>query len=177
MIQLFQTNTNILFALPLYVECIPGIMVEFLEKLEPKHDDTCIGFLVQGGFAEASQLRCCEKYLEMLPKMLGCHYQGTLIKGDMFAIRFLDEKMRTSLVQPFYQMGQYYGQNHFFSKEEVNKFAKPEYFSKQFIFMNQILSPLKKLFFVFFAKKLGCQSSLTAKPYQKYLIQTKGGKK
>lgn len=93
-IQLFQTNTKILFALPLYVECIPGIMVEFLEKLEPKHDDTCIGFLVQGGFAEASQLRCCEKYLEMLR----CHYCGTLIKGDMFAISFLDEKINHSSI-------------------------------------------------------------------------------
>ena len=53
-------------------------------------------------------------------------------------------------------MGYDYGQNHYFSKEAVNEFAKPEFFSKKIILINQILSPLKRLFFVFFAKKLGC---------------------
>lgn len=77
--------------------------------------------------------------------------------------------MRKSIIRPFYQMGYDYGQNHYFSKEAVNEFAKPEFFSKKIILINQILSPLKRLFFVFFAKKLGCQSSLTAKLYQKYI--------
>ena len=34
----FENNGNILFAVPLYVENIPGIMLEFLEKLEPKSE-------------------------------------------------------------------------------------------------------------------------------------------
>lgn len=54
----FGKNDNILFALPLYVENIPGIMLEFLEQLPPKTvPGTRIAFLLQGGFPEASQSR------------------------------------------------------------------------------------------------------------------------
>lgn len=166
----FYENDYILFALPLYVECIPGIMMEFLETLHPKCNDTKIGFLLHGGFAEASQLRCCESYLETLPALLGCQYNGTLLKGDMFAVSFIDGKMRQQMIEPFYKMGQYYANHHYFDKDVVSEFASPEYFSKKVIFINNMLSPLKKLFFHMFAKRLGCQKSLSDKPYQKYVI-------
>lgn len=166
----FYENDHILFALPLYVECIPGIMAEFLETLKPKQNSiTKIGFLLQSGFAEASQLRCCESYLETLPSLLGCEYNGTLLKGGMFAVSFMDGKIRKQMVEPFYNMGKYYAQNNYFTKEVVNDFAKPEYFSKKEIFFNNLLSPLNKLFMKVFAKKLGCKKSLSYKPYQKYV--------
>ena len=161
----FYENDNILFALPLYVECIPGIMAEYLESLKPKQkNNTKIGFLLQGGFGEASQLRCCESYLETLPSLLGCEYNGTLLKGNMFAVSFMDGKIRKKMVEPFYNMGKYYAQNNYFNKEVVNDFAKPEYFSKKVIFLNNILSPLNKFFIKVFAKKLGCKGSLNDKP-------------
>ena len=166
----FYENDNILFALPLYVECIPGIMAEYLESLKPKQkNNTKIGFLLQGGFGEASQLRCCESYLETLPSLLGCEYNGTLLKGNMFAVSFMDGKIRKKMVEPFYNMGKYYAQNNYFNKEVVNDFAKPEYFSKKVIFLNNILSPLNKFFIKVFAKKLGCKVSLNDKPYQNYV--------
>lgn len=166
----FYENDHILFALPLYVECIPGIMAEFLESLKPKQkSNTKIGFLLQGGFGEASQLRCCESYLETLPSLLGCEYNGTLLKGDMFAVSFMDGKIRKQMVEPFYHMGKYYAQNNYFHKEVVNDFAKPEYFSKKVIFISTVLSPLKKLFFKVFAKKLGCKGSINDMPYQNYV--------
>lgn len=105
----FYENDNILFALPLYVECIPGIMAEFLESLKPKQkNNTKIGFL---------------------------------LKGDMFAVSFMDGKTRKQMVEPFYNMGKYYAGNNYFHKEMVNDFAK----------------------------KLGCKGSLNAKPYQNYV--------
>lgn len=166
----FYENDSILFALPLYVECIPGIMAEFLESLKPKQkSNTKIGFLLQGGFGEASQLRCCESYLETLPSLLGCEYNGTLLKGDMFAVSFMDGKIRKQLVEPFYNMGKYYAQNNYFNKEVVNDFAKPEYFSKKVIFITNVLSPLNKLFLNVFSKKLGCKRPLNDKPYQNYV--------
>ena len=166
----FYENDNILFALPLYVECIPGIMAEYLESLKPKQkNNTKIGFLLQGGFGEASQLRCCESYLETLPSLLGCEYNGTLLKGNMFAVSFMDGKIRKKMVEPFYNMEKYYAQNNYFNKEVVNDFAKPEYFSKKVIFLNNILSPLNKFFIKVFAKKLGCKGSLNDKPYQNYV--------
>lgn len=166
----FYENDSILFALPLYVECIPGIMAEFLESLKPKQkSNTKIGFLLHGGFAEASQLRCCESYLETLPSLLGCEYNGTLLKGNMFAVSLMDGKIRKQMVQPFYNMGKYYAQNNYFHKEVVNDFAKPEYFSKKYIFISNVLSPLNKLYLKVFAKKLGCKRPLNDKPYQNYV--------
>ncbi len=167
----FYENTNILFAIPLYVECIPGIMMEFLETLKPKTNiNTKIGFILQGGFAEASQLRCCESYLEILPKMLGCKYNGTLIKGNMFPISFLREKYRSSMVHPFYDRGKEYAKDDYFDKKIVNEFAKPEYFSKVSMFCsNYVFAPLKKFLFYLFAKNLGCKNSLNYRPYEKYV--------
>ncbi|MDE7247465.1 MAG: hypothetical protein K2N43_06230, partial [Lachnospiraceae bacterium] len=57
----------------------------------------------------------------------------------------------------------------YFNKEVVNEFAKPEYFSKKIIVLNNVLSPLKKLFMQVFAKKLGCKGSLNDRPYQNYV--------
>jgi multimeric flavodoxin WrbA len=45
--------------------------------------------------------------------------------------------------------------------------ASPEYYSKRFILLHTILSPLNKLFFAIFFKKNGCRGSLTAQPYKK----------
>ena len=77
----FEKNDLILFALPLFVENIPGTMLEFLTTLQPKTvSGTRIAFLLRGGFPEASQLRFGERYLETLPVQLGCEYAGTLMR-------------------------------------------------------------------------------------------------
>ena len=98
----FQENANILIALPLYVENVPGILLEFLSGLQPKKTHgTKLAFLLQGGFPEASQSRCCETFLETLPGQLGCEYAGTLLKGDMFGVGLVDEKNREKMLAPF----------------------------------------------------------------------------
>lgn len=53
----FIKNEEILIALPLYVECIPGLLFEFLETLPKKNEHTRVPFLLQSGFAEGCQLR------------------------------------------------------------------------------------------------------------------------
>ena len=62
----YEKNDNIIFALPLYVECVPGLMMEFLETLPSKNKDTKLSFILQSGFAEGLQLRCGEAYLKIL---------------------------------------------------------------------------------------------------------------
>ncbi|MDD5921310.1 MAG: hypothetical protein PUC57_08320, partial [Oscillospiraceae bacterium] len=50
----FAQNDRILIAFPLYVENIPGILLEFLSGLTPKQTPgTKLAFLIQGGFPEA----------------------------------------------------------------------------------------------------------------------------
>jgi hypothetical protein len=172
----FYSYENILFALPLFVECIPGIMMEFLETLSPKintegQPKTKLNFLLQGGFSEASQLRCGERYLEQLPGFLNCEYGGTLIKGSMFITHMLHDAAAKSMVAPFTEMGEAFAKDGKFEKEKVDKFAAPEYYSKRFIILHTILSPINKLFFIIFFKRNGCHGSLSAQPYKKECSQ------
>lgn len=164
----FADHNNILIALPLYVENIPGILLEFLAGLEPKAEaGTKLAFLLQGGFLEASQSRCCEKFVETLPGQLGCVYGGTLIKGDMFGLGLMDEKNRRKLLAPFTEMGRYYARIGCFDKQAVDKFAAPEYLPEKEIRMfNRVGRPVQRVFMGWMAKKLGCRERLDAQPYQ-----------
>lgn len=163
----FSENENILIALPLYVENIPGILLEFLSDIPPKTDGkTRLSFIIQGGFPEGSQSRCCEKYLEILPEKLGCNYGGTLIKGDMFGLGLLDEKNRKKLLEPFIGIGRYFSEKGYFEKCVSDEFAAPEYMpEKQIKKFNKFGYKMQRLFMGFIAKKLGCKGKLDAKPY------------
>ena len=78
----FYHFDHILIALPLFVECIPGLLLEFLETIPARSTDRkpVLSFLLQSGFAEGCQLRCGEEYLQILSGKLGCEYGGTLVK-------------------------------------------------------------------------------------------------
>lgn len=163
----YEKNSNILFAIPLYVENIPGIMLEFLETLQPKKEaGTKMSFILQSGFAEASQLRCGEAYLEILPSYFNCEYNGTLIKGDNFAPAWLPEKQANKMVAHYEKMGLSFAEKGTFDKEEVNKFAAPEYFSEKQIRLFNCINWLQKMMLRHIAKKNGCKRPLDDKPDQ-----------
>ncbi len=164
----YENNDNILFAIPLYVENIPGIMLEFLEDLEPKAEaGTKMSFILQGGFAEACQLRCGEAYLEKLPAYFNCEYNGTLIKGNNFAPAWLPEKAGEGMLAPYEAMGEVFADKGCFEKETATEFAKPEYMSeKEIRSFNRFGSKMQKLMFDFMAKKHGCKTPLNYKPYE-----------
>lgn len=126
--QAFDRNTVILIALPLYVECIPGLLMEFLETLTPKSDGSKMAFLLQGGFMEGVQLRCGEAYLKILAGKLGCAYMGTLVKGDNFMIRFFEGEWREKVTDPYADMGREYAVNGDFNSKACKKFTGHEKF-------------------------------------------------
>lgn len=164
----FEKHSNVLFAIPLYVENVPGIMLEFLETLQPKREaGTKISFILQGGFAEASQLRCGEAYLELLPSYFNCEYNGTLIKGDNFGFSWVSEGMAEKMVAHYEKMGKSFAEKGTFYKEEVNEFAAPEYFSEKQIRQHKHFGRrIQKALFNHIAKKNGCKKPLDDKPYQ-----------
>ena len=166
--RIFGEEDSIIFAMPLFVECIPGLLMEFLESLPAKKsagDKSRIGFILQGGFEEACQLRTCEKYLEKLPSYLGCDYSGTLIKGGMFALAIVSEKSRKKMLQPFYDMGAAYARDGHFDKDAVSKFAAPERYTKLYCLLIQLISPVNKIAWRFISKKFGADGKLDARPY------------
>lgn len=169
----FAQNEHILIALPLYVENVPGILLEFLSGLSPKQTPgTRLAFLIQGGFPEASQSRCCEAFLETLPAELGCDYAGTLIKGDMFGTGLVDDKTREKMLSPFTEMGRTFAETGRFEKAAVDAFAAPEYMSEQQIKQYNLLGKhISRFFMGRIAKKLGCKRRLDDKPYESSCFQ------
>lgn len=163
----FRENTDLLFALPLYVESVPGIMLEFLESLPPKaQHDTRLSFLVQGGFPEASQSRCCEMFLKTLPDKLGCQYGGTLIRGDMFGVGLLGEKIGEKMVAPFLEAGREFGRYGYFEQSIISKYSSPEFLSEKQIRQFKTWGKhVQRCFVNLAAKRLGCKDRLDARPY------------
>lgn len=165
--QEFVTNKVILFVMPLYVEGIPGLVLEFLETLPiTEHNDKTLSFVIQGGFEEASQLRTALHYLEQLPAYLNCNYGGTLIKGGMFGMATMrGEKFRDAMCKEFELIIQEYKANQGFTTEVMNRFAGREYYSKTMIWLIMLMKPLNRIVWSVLAKKMNVQGKLTNRPY------------
>ena len=162
----YINNTEIIIALPLYVESAPGILLEFLETLPVKDKNTRVSFILQSGFAEASQLRCGEEFLKKLPEYLGVSYGGTLIKGDNFGIRVVKEEEVKKLTGPYKEMGKTFASGNGFFSEAVKKFAGPEYFSLPIRLMLQLMfKTIAKKRFAEAAREFGCNVPLDYKPW------------
>lgn len=164
--QAFDRNTVILIALPLYVECIPGLLMEFLETLTPKSDGSKMAFLLQGGFMEGVQLRCGEAYLKILAGKLGCAYMGTLVKGDNFMIRFFEGEWREKVTDPYADMGREYAVNGDFNSKACKKFTGHEIFPLPVrIYVGHILKTQAAKGFEQIAAAFECDKPLDFKPY------------
>lgn len=162
----YINNTEIIIALPLYVENVPGILLEFLETLPVKDTHTRISFILQGGFAEASQLDCGVEFLKKLPSYLGLSYGGTMIKGDNFGIRVVSKEDVIKLTGPYKEMGKAFVTENGFKEETVKKFAGPEYFPLSMRVMLQIMfKTVAKKKYVAVANEWGCKKPIDYKPW------------
>lgn len=78
----YLASEKIIFALPVYVESIPSLMLEFLHTLPTQRQHPAeLSFILHGGFDEGHQYRLCEKLLASIATQLGCTYGGCLIRG------------------------------------------------------------------------------------------------
>ena len=162
----YYRNTEILIALPLYVECVPGLMMEFLETLTPKGDGSRMAFLLQGGFMEGVQLRCGEAYLKIIAEKLGCEYMGTLVKGDNFLIRFFKGEWIDEKVSAYADMGRGFAANGNFNSKACKKFTGHEKFPLPVrIHVGHILSTQAAKGFEMIAEAYECDKPLDYKPY------------
>lgn len=162
-----RTEENLLIALPLYVENVPGILLEFLEGAAadaPPQAGGTLSFLLQGGFPEASQSRCCERFLETLPGKLGRAYGGTFIHGEMFGLGLLGEKRAKAMLKPFAEAGRRFAKIGSFQGSDFAGLSSPEYLSEKQIRQFQRLRLVEKCLLIVVAKRLGCKTRLDARP-------------
>jgi hypothetical protein len=167
----FIGHDQIIFALPLFVECVPGIMLEFLESLPTERKNPAqMSFILHGGFDEGRQFRLGERFLQSLPEQFGCTYGGCLIQGGSFLIRFRDdEKMKKTMdrkMDAYIQMGQSFVSNGNFMTEEAHKFIGYENnpWIVHLLFRLFIKRMVRKNF-ERFAQQWGCTRPLDDKPY------------
>jgi len=127
MLQEFRDAEIVLIIFPLYTDCMPGIVKEFIEDInrltfsKPKK----IGFIVQSGFPEAIHSTFVERYLQKLTQRLGCEYLGTVIKGGVEGIQIMPPQMTKKLFGRFHELGKCFAENNSFSPEIVGKLRHP----------------------------------------------------
>ena len=163
----YLDNKRTLIAFPLYVECVPSLMLEFLATLPVvRQQQGELSFLLHGGMDEGYEFRFCERILQGLPAQFGCSYGGTLIRGGSFGIRTREPAIKAKIIAPFEKMGHLFAQNGNFLSQEVKKFAGPEQYPWLVRKMVSLLF-LKKVNGEFeqFAKDWGCTRPLDDKPY------------
>ncbi len=129
--QAFSEAEAVLIGFPLYTDAMPGLVMAFIESLEPycgRVGNPSLGFLVQSGFPEATHSRHVEKYLEKLVLRLGSPYIGTIIKGGCEGIRLATEKSNQKLFAALYEIGRDFGTHGQFDTAQVAQLATPERF-------------------------------------------------
>lgn len=163
----FLTHERTLIAFPLYVECVPSLMLEFLSTLPAERKvPGQLSFLLHGGMDEGNEFRLAERFLQKLPAQLGCSYGGTLIKGGSFRIRTTTDEERAKMVAPWPPMGKLFAQKGTFLTPEAERFIGPEQYPWILRKLVSLLF-LKKVNGEFdnFAKGWGCTRPLNDKPY------------
>ena len=167
----FMTSDNIIIAVPLFVECLPSLLLEFLNTFPTERKQPAqISFILHGGFDEGHQLRLGEKFLQSLPAQLGCSCGGVLVKGGSFLLRNREnsyiKKMTDKMLASYTTMGLSFAQNGNFMTPEAQKFTGPE---KNpwigLLLFNLIFKRIVKKNFERIAQEWGCTEPLDSKPY------------
>lgn len=167
----FMTNNNIIIAVPLFVECLPSLLLEFLSTLPTERKQPAkLSFILHGGFDEGHQLRLGEKFLQSLPAQLGCTSGGVLVKGGSFLLRNREnsyiKKMTDKMLASYTAMGLSFAQNGNFMTPEAKKFTGFEKNPKIGILLfNLIFKRIVKKNFERIAQEWGCSEPLDRKPY------------
>ena len=167
----FMTNDNIIIALPLFVECLPSLLLEFLSTLPTERVQPAkLSFILHSGFDEGHQLRLGEKFLKTLPAQLGCTYGGTLVRGGSFMLRDREnsyiKKMTDKILASYAKMGQSFAQNGNFFTPEAKKFTGYEKNPKIGVLLfNLFFKHIVKKTFDRMAQEWGCTRPLDDKPY------------
>lgn len=130
-VQEFAEAEHVLLIHPLYTDAMPGMVMSFIEALEPlcgRMGNCDIGFIVQSGFGEAAHSRYVARYHKKLAVRLGCPYLGTVIKGNCEPLR-LKPKSYRKILEDFRLLGQAFAETGHFDEVLVHKLAGPEKFS------------------------------------------------
>ena len=122
---------TVIFAMPLYVHAMPGMVMKIIEQLHPASEaGKSLGFIVQSGFVESAQSEYLERYLSALTKSLNYTYLGTARRGGSAGVYMMPEQMNKKLFKQLHSLGQHFDQSGSFDMDTVREMAQPHKLSK-----------------------------------------------
>ena len=168
--KIFSQASTVIVFFPLYTDCMPGIVKEFIEIIAQQStggESKKIGFVVQSGFPESIHSSFLEKYLKKLTLRLNCEYLGTVIKGGVEGIQIMPAPMTKKLYSQFENLGEYFCQNESFEQKTMNELRKPYTFSHTHVRVFNFLSRfgLTNFYWNSNLKKNGAYEKRFARPY------------
>ncbi len=174
--EIFRNAEEVIIIFPLYTDCMPGIVKEFIETIaEIKLTQSKkIGFIVQSGFPEVIHSVYIERYLEKLTKRLKCEYLGTIIKGGVEGIQIMPAWTTKKLFGKFQNLGEHFAKNMIFSPEIQEELRKP---FKMSLMRRVLFSVIRKMGLTNFywnsnLKKNGVFKNRFDKPFIEEIIGT-----
>jgi menaquinone-dependent protoporphyrinogen IX oxidase len=140
--QYIKGYDTIIFIMPLYIHSMPGVVMKFIEHMEPAEaEGKSIGFIIQAGFPETAQEKYVERYFESLAKKLNYDYLGTVSKGEAAGI-YMYPKMFKKVLKLVADLGAAYEVTHAFDKEIVKKLGEPYELPKRTLRLLKIVNKL-----------------------------------
>lgn len=128
--QYIKKFDSIIIVMPLYIHAMPGIVMKFIEHLEPAVKvGQSIGFIIQAGFPESAHEKFVEQYFAQLANQYDYHYLGTVSKGGAAFIYNMPERFE-KLYALLTELGRTYEKRHIFDEEIVKRLGRPYAFSK-----------------------------------------------
>jgi NAD(P)H-dependent FMN reductase len=164
-----DTADTLIMIFPLYTDCMPGIVKEFIENIS-RFDIVAgkkIGFIVQSGFPEALQSEALSRYLEKLARRLNMEYLGIVIKGGVEGIQIMPPAMTRKLFARFYNLGVGFARNNTFDPAVVKALGSPYKLSalQQTVYKLMGITGIANLYWNSTLKKNGAYERRFARPY------------
>lgn len=161
----------VLLGFPLYTDAMPGIVKDFIERLEPYRGRTGnppIGFLVQSGFPESAHSRHVERYLEKLAHRLGSLYLGTMVKGGGEGVRMMPENMNCKLFDTLQGLGRTFGDTGSLDPALLRTLAGTERYPAYLapVFKIFVRLPVASFYWDMLLKQNGAYERRFARPYE-----------
>jgi hypothetical protein len=125
----FPDAGTVVIGMPLYTDSMPGLVMEFVEALEPfigREGNPRLGFLVQSGFSEPLHSRGLERFLAKFASRLGCPYAGTIVRGNGEALQAMPDEALKGLIAKLQTLGEELSRDGRFSAETLAQVAGKE---------------------------------------------------
>ena len=144
-VRAFRAADNIVLAIPLYTDAMPGVVKTFIESLaglSGSPGKKSIGFIVQSGFGEPVHSRYVQRYFRKLAARLGCRYIDTIVRGGAEGIKVQPPFMTKKLFRSFRELGASYGKTGRFDENIIRSLARRERYSPAMKLLFSVMSIL-----------------------------------